>query len=90
LPPQGPDSGAKGRSRVVAGLLGIFLGALGAHRFYLGYRALGFVMLAITVIGAIAGFGFVSAIWGLIEGVLYLALRKGYWAVDAKQRPLRD
>ncbi|GAB4087129.1 hypothetical protein GCM10028784_37590 [Myceligenerans cantabricum] len=89
-PPKRPDSKVKGKSRVVAGLLGIFLGALGAHRFYLGYRALGLVMLAITVIGAIAGFGFISAIWGGIEGILYLALRKGYWAVDAKQRPLRD
>ncbi|MBO0609561.1 TM2 domain-containing protein [Myceligenerans salitolerans] len=89
-PPSPPTSKVKGKSRVVAGLLGIFLGALGAHRFYLGYRALGLVMLAITVIGAIAGFGFISAIWGLIEGVLYLALRRGYWSVDAKQRPLRD
>lgn len=88
--PKPPTSKVKGKSRVVAGLLGIFLGAIGAHRFYLGYRALGMVMLAITIIGAIAQFGFISAIWGVVEGILYLALRKGYWSQDAKGRPLRD
>lgn len=88
-PPKSPAATVKGKSRMVAGLLGIFLGALGAHRFYLGYRALGFVMLTITVVGALAQFGYISAIWGVIEGILYLVARKGYWSVDAKQRPLR-
>ncbi|GJQ27510.1 MAG: hypothetical protein HBSAPP02_25420 [Phycisphaerae bacterium] len=67
------------KSRVVAGLLGIFLGALGIHRFYLGYTGIGLLMLLITVLGGAATFvcmpgsgcGFV-ALWGFIEGVLCL------------------
>lgn len=67
------------KSRVVAGLLGIFLGALGIHRFYLGYTGIGLLMLLITVAGGAATFvcmpgsgcGFV-ALWGFIEGVLCL------------------
>jgi TM2 domain-containing membrane protein YozV len=67
------------KSRVVAGLLGIFLGALGIHRFYLGYTRIGLLMLLITVVGGAATFvcmpgsgcGFV-ALWGFIEGVLCL------------------
>lgn len=73
LPVVGP------KSRVVAGLLGIFLGALGIHRFYLGYTGIGLLMLLITVAGGAATFvcmpgsgcGFV-ALWGFIEGVLCL------------------
>lgn len=49
------------RSRMVAGLLGIFLGPLGTHRFYLGYWVLGLVMLA-------TGGG--CGIWSLIDAVL--------------------
>ncbi|QDV90066.1 TM2 domain protein [Phycisphaerae bacterium RAS2] len=72
-----PAVGSK--SRVVAGLLGIFLGALGIHRFYLGYTGIGLLMLLITVAGGAATFvcmpgsgcGFV-ALWGFIEGVLCL------------------
>ncbi len=67
------------KSRVVAGLLGIFLGWLGIHRFYLGYTGIGLLMLLITVAGGAATFvcmpgsgcGFV-ALWGFIEGVLCL------------------
>jgi len=40
--------GAPRRSRLVAGVLGLLLGGLGAHRFYLEYRRLGYVQLAFT------------------------------------------
>jgi hypothetical protein len=33
------------KSRMAAGLLGIFLGMFGAHRFYLGHTGVGFAML---------------------------------------------
>jgi predicted Zn finger-like uncharacterized protein len=49
------------RSRLVAGLLGIFLGPLGTHRFYLGYWVLGLAMLATA-----GGCG----IWSLIDAIL--------------------
>ena len=56
-----------GKSKVVAGVLGILLGAIGAHRFYLGDMAGGFIRIAITVVTCGAG-GFI----GLIEGIIYL------------------
>ena len=49
------------RSRLVAGLLGIFLGPLGTHRFYLGYWVLGLAMLATA-----GGCG----IWSLVDSIL--------------------
>ncbi|MDQ0822468.1 hypothetical protein QFZ79_000206 [Arthrobacter sp. V4I6] len=38
------------KSRLVAGLLGIFLGGLGIHRFYLGYTTMGIVQILLTVL----------------------------------------
>lgn len=59
------------RSRIVAGLLGIFLGPFGIHRYYLGYSGVGTLMLCITLFTC--GFGAaLTAIWGLIEGILCL------------------
>ena len=63
------------RDHVAAGLLGIFLGFLGVHKFYLGYSTQGFIMLAIALIGGLFSFGLVLGIvWiiGLIEGIIYL------------------
>jgi TM2 domain-containing membrane protein YozV len=59
------------KSRVAAGLLGIFLGVFGVHRFYLGYTGLGVLMLLLTIlsIGILAPF---IALWGLIEGIVIL------------------
>ncbi len=78
------------RSKVVAGLLGIFLGGLGVHRFYLGYTGIGLVMLLLGICGSACppfpgvGCGVVG-IWGFIEGILCLcgAMR------DADGRELR-
>jgi TM2 domain-containing membrane protein YozV len=53
--------------KVVAGILGILLGALGIHRFYLGDTTGGILRIVITVITC--GFG---SIIGLIEGIIYL------------------
>ena len=53
--------------KLVAGLLGIFLGGLGVHKFYLGYTKEGVIQLIISV--ATCG---VLSILGLIEGILYL------------------
>ena len=41
------------KSKLAAGLLGIFLGALGIHRFYLGYNAIGVIQL---ILGLPLGF----------------------------------
>jgi TM2 domain-containing membrane protein YozV len=66
------------RSLVTAGLLGVFFGAFGLHRMYLGYWRRGLGMLAITVVGGFFTFGIaaiVMAVWGFGEGILYLSVR---------------
>lgn len=63
------------KDRIVAGLLGIFLGSLGIHKFYLGYTKAGVIMLLITLVGGIITLSiaaWVMAVIGLIEGILYL------------------
>ena len=71
--------GKGAKSKLVAGLLGIFLGNLGIHKFYLGYTVPGLIMLLITVILGPITFLFlpfvlpgVMALIGLIEGIIYL------------------
>ena len=65
------DSLKPRRSRIAAGLLGIFLGALGVHRFYLGYTGVGTLMLCITLFTCGLGAA-ITSIWGLVEGILCL------------------
>lgn len=55
------------RSRLVAGLLGIFLGWLGIHRYYLGYHGWGTIQLILGI--STCG---ISWIWGLVEGIICL------------------
>lgn len=74
------------KSKIAAGLLGIFLGGLGIHNFYLGYTGKAITQLLLTVLSC----GFlseVSIIWGLIEGILILA---GSINTDADGNPLSD
>src|SRR5574344_314284 len=52
-----------GKSRLVAGLLNIFLPGIG--RLYLGYIGIGVAQLLLCFIG-------VGAIWSLIDGILIL------------------
>lgn len=63
------------KDHVAAGLLAIFLGSLGIHKFYLGYNTAGFIMLAVTILGGLLTFGLAAAVMGIIafiEGILYL------------------
>ncbi len=57
--------------KVLAGILGILFGALGVHKFVLGYTKEGVIMLLVSLLsfGFLAG---VSGIVGLIEGIIYL------------------
>ena len=50
------------KSRLVAGLLGIFLGGFGVHRFYLGWTGIGIAQIVVTILTC--GLG---ALWGLVE-----------------------
>ncbi|MCL2825882.1 MAG: TM2 domain-containing protein [Eggerthellaceae bacterium] len=63
------------KDHVAAGLLGIFLGGFGIHKFYLGYNTAGFIMLASAIVGGAITFGIAWAVvWliGFIEGIMYL------------------
>lgn len=77
------------KSRLAAGLLGIFLGALGIHRFYLGYTAIGAAQLILALLGFLTcGVTTIAAaIWGLVEGILILT---GSINTDALGQPLAD
>ena len=55
------------KSKITAGLLGIFLGGLGVHKFYLGRIGLGMLYL-------LSFWTFIPAIVGLIEGIVYLGM----------------
>lgn len=57
--------------KIIAGILGILLGAFGIHKFVLGYTKQGLIMLLVTVLTFGIG-GFIMGIIGLIEGILYL------------------
>ena len=61
-----------GKSKITAGILGIFLGCFGVHNFYLGYNGKAIAQLLITLL-SIFLLSWVSAIWGLIEGILILS-----------------
>ena len=66
-------SGVYGKSRIAAGILGIVLGWLGIHKFYLGYTKEGLIMLLVSILGSFIKIGpFVMGIIGLIEGITYL------------------
>ena len=66
---ESPQVGQK--SKVAAGILGILLGALGVHNFYLGYTGKGVAQLLISVL-SLGLLSPVSAIWGLVEGIICL------------------
>lgn len=69
------------KSKLVAGLLGIFLGGLGVHNFYLGFtgKAIAQILLSFC-------FG-IGAVWGFIEGILILCDKI---TTDANGVPLDD
>ena len=74
------------KSKIAAGILGIFLGAFGVHNFYLGYtgKAVGQLLLTVLSCGLLS---FVSSVWGLIEGIMILT---GSINQDAQGNPLGE
>ena len=62
------------KSKIAAGLLAIFLGGLGIHKFYLGYTKTGIIFLLIGVLGFILLLipTVIISIIALIEGIIYL------------------
>lgn len=74
------------KSKIIAGLLGIFLGGLGIHNFYLGRKWRGLAQLLISIL-SLGFLAVISAVWGLIEGILILT---GVINCDADGIPLKD
>jgi TM2 domain-containing membrane protein YozV len=61
--------------KILAGILGILLGAFGVHKFILGYNKEGIIMLAATIVLGVVTcgmFAWVVGVVGLIEGIIYL------------------
>ena len=93
------------KSKLAAGLLGIFLGAYGVHNFYLGYTKKAIIQVAVT-----GGSIVLSFILGIKVVVLFLvfipimaSMGMGIWGmvegimilagkidVDGKGLPLKD
>ena len=68
------SSGVGSSKKLTAALFAFFLGAFGAHKFYLGYKAQGLIMLLVFVFGWII-LGIPSVIIGIIafiEFILYV------------------
>lgn len=84
----------KSKSRLAAGLLGIFLGGLGIHNFYLGYTSRAVVQLVLFIVGCllsciVIGIPLIVGveIWGLVEGIMILA---GKISADSNGMPLSE
>lgn len=88
------NGGTDGKSKVTAGLLGIFLGCFGVHNFYLGYTKKAVIQVCVSGIAILLScctFGITLiatlgiSIWGLVEGILILT---GKIDTDGKGNPL--
>nr|WP_197008367.1 TM2 domain-containing protein [Longispora fulva] len=69
------------KSKLVAGLLQIFLGGFGVGRFYTGHTNIAIAQIAVTWLTC--GFG---SLWPLIDGILILV----NGGTDIQGRKLRD
>lgn len=89
---QQPGHGYAQKSKIVAGILGLFLGTLGIHNFYLGYTGKAVAQLLLTLIGWIILIGpIISGIWALIEAILILCSSYGSsWHRDGRGQELQD
>jgi len=70
-PPTASATSDRASKKIAAGICGILLGALGIHKFILGYTGAGLVMLLVSVLTC----GIASPLFhliGLIEGIIYL------------------
>jgi hypothetical protein len=73
------------KTKLAAGLLGIFLGVFGVGRFYRGQVGLGIAQLAVSVFSC--GIG---TLWGFIEGIIVLMAAPGSpSSLDSNGRVMR-
>jgi len=65
--------------KMIAGILGILVGGLGIHKFILGYKKEGFILLGVFLVSCllmcvIIGFFtiYIPVLIGFVEGIIYL------------------
>ena len=82
------------KSKIAAALLAFFLGTLGLHNFYLGYKTKAFWQLGLTIAGFITSLILIGvfilfgvAIWAFVEFIMILAGAESYKR-DANGVPL--
>tara|TARA_R110002051_G_scaffold120997_3_gene194178 strand:+ start:19274 stop:19714 length:441 start_codon:yes stop_codon:yes gene_type:complete len=77
--------------KLMAGLLAIFLGWLGIHKFILGYKTEGIIMLVIGVVGWFFCGIPTTVVWvvGVVEGIIYLTKsdEEFYETYQANKKP---
>lgn len=63
------SNSSSGNNKILAIILALFLGGLGVHRFYLGYKEIGFIQLGIFIGGLLilTPIAFVSTIWAFVD-----------------------
>jgi len=73
-----PSTASGSKDKTVAGLLAIFLGGLGIHKFYLGFTGPGLVYLLVNTVGFLVTWmvlfipNIILGTLALIEGIIYL------------------
>ncbi len=69
------------KEKMIAGLLGVLAGSVGAHNFYLGNTQKAIIQIVVTIVTC--GLG---GLWGLIEGIMIFT---GSINTDANGVPLK-
>ena len=97
---EGPTATGKlgTKTKIAAGLFGLFFGAFGVHNFYLGYKNKAILQLVLTIVGFLTLIIAIGAviligveIWTFIESIMILTSRKGsQWHLDAMGNELLD
>lgn len=77
-----PPAGWAPKQKLVAGILGILLGGLGIHSFYLGNNKKGIMQIVLSIVTC----GILS-LWGLVDGIMILI---GNAKTDAYGVPLTE
>lgn len=69
------EAGSK-KEKLAAGLLALLLGVLGFHKFYLGYKKQGIIVVCISVIAGVFTMGIATGVMflvSIVEGIVYLS-----------------
>lgn len=61
------------KNKIVAALLAFFLGGLGIHNFYLGYKKKAIIQLVLSLVGSLIIIGpIIVGIWAFVEFIMIL------------------